>query len=158
MKLLRTHRTSNPDVARSSRAGRTKPSGNKGLFRRRPFSIFLLSLLLGFLVTTPAGAADPWSKQDIALEGVYLVLHLIDWGQTRQIANDPEHYHEMNPIIGKHPSTGRVDVYMATSALLHLGVTHFLPKECRPYFQGVTLAMQGTVVMHNFSIGLGFSW
>lgn len=123
-------------------------------------SRFLLSFILFVLLLTsyPGYAADPWSRQDIGLEVGYQLLHVIDWGQTRQIAKQPDKYYEMNPILGEHPSVGRVDAYMALSGLLHVGVTHFLPKEYRPWFQGITIVIKGGLVAHNFSIGLGVSF
>lgn len=123
-----------------------------------PFSIFLLASVLSFWSFSPANAADSWSKQDIVLEVTYQALLAIDWGQSRQIARNPEQYYEYNPLLGRHPSTTWVNTYFAASALLHLGVTHYLPKKCRPYFQGFTIGVETTSVVNNFSVGLRLSW
>lgn len=129
---------------------------------RRLFSISLI-IFGTLLIFTPlftdfeltvAEAADPWSKQDIALEGVYLVFKALDLGQTLDIAAQPDRYHEINPIIGPHPSSDRVYAYFITTSLLHIGITHFLPSKYRPWFQGVTIGLSAGCVVHNYSIGL----
>ena len=101
-----------------------------------------------------AHAFDPWSRQDIALEATWQLLHLIDWGQTLDISAQPTRYREINPLIGDHPSRARVNAYMGLSTLTHLGITHLLPKSCRPYWQAVTIGITGGLVIHNFNIGL----
>jgi hypothetical protein len=67
-------------------------------------------ILIFCLIPAISLAADPWSRQDIALEGAYIVLHVVDWGQTRDIASQPDKYHEsFNPFLGEHPSREKVD-------------------------------------------------
>jgi len=111
-------------------------------------------ILVALLLPASAPAFDPWNTQDVALEVTWQLVHLIDWGQTRNIAAHPEKYREINPILGDHPSRQKVNLYMATGTLVHLGITHVLPKRCRPYFQGVTIGLSGACVLHNFNIGL----
>jgi hypothetical protein len=121
-------------------------------------AVGILAFVLFFGFARPARAADPWSKQDIALETLWEGIHLMDWSQTRQIATQPDRYFERNPILGQHPSKQYVNVYMLSGAVLHPVVTNFLPKKYRPYFQGISIAMSGTCVVNNFSIGLGLKW
>ena len=45
-------------------------------------------------ISTNANAFDEWTKQDITLQAVYTVLHVVDWGQTLDIANNPKQYFE----------------------------------------------------------------
>lgn len=117
-----------------------------------------LILILCFIPAV-ATAADPWTKQDVALEATYILLHALDWGQTRQIARAPDRYYEaLNPLLGRHPSQGRVDAYFALSTIAHAGITHLLPAKYRPYWQGVTIGISGYCVGLNLSIGLGFRW
>lgn len=112
-------------------------------------------IILIIFVTSPVLAFDKWSIQDKALEAAWQSIHLMDWGQTSMIARNSDRYYEMNPILGKHPSTQMVHGYMAVGALAHLGVTHILPKKWRPYWQGVTIGMSGICVVNNFNVGLG---
>ena len=79
----------------------------------------------------------------------------IDWAQTRKIANNPDDYHEHNPILGKHPSTGEVDVYFTASIAAHMAVSMVLPPEYRKWWQYVFIGVQAAAVGSNISIGLG---
>ena len=95
-----------------------------------------------------------WSKQDVALETTWQVIHVLDWGTTLDSASQPDQYYEINPILGKHPSRGKVNAYMTAGALFHFGMTHALPPSCRPYWHGITIAVSSTCVINNFSVGL----
>ena len=112
-------------------------------------------IILVALLSTKAPAADKWSARDYYLEGTWQALHVIDWGQTAMIARNPDRYYEMNPMLGRHPSTELVHAYAATGAIFHLVVTHFLPSKYRPYWQGVTIGMSAACVANNFNVGLG---
>jgi len=113
-----------------------------------------LILLLVLALPVTAHAFDPWSRQDVALETTWMILHVLDWGQTLDLADQPDRYHELNPILGRNPSRSQVNLYMAASALLHVGVTHVLPAKCRPWFQYVSIGVSGMCVINNFSVGL----
>jgi len=103
-------------------------------------------------------ATDKWTTQDKSLEATWQVLHFIDWRQTRTIAKHPDDYYEMNPILGKHPSTTEVDIYMISGAILHPIITHYLPKKYRPWWQGITIIMSTTCVVNNFIVGIGMDF
>lgn len=103
----------------------------------------------------PAQAFDPWAKEDTAREVGYLVLHLVDWGQTRDISRrGGEGYWEVNPVLGKHPSVRRVDSYFTFSALAHIGIAYALPHDWRRRFQYTTAGLKAGLVIHNNKIGL----
>ena len=113
-------------------------------------------LLTAMFVLLLVNIAQPfeWSKEDTIREITWQVLHVMDWGQTLDIARQPHKYQELNPVLGKHPSVGKVNTYMALSAVAHLGISLALPKEYRKWFQYVTIGMTGSLVIHNHSIGL----
>ena len=111
-----------------------------------------LVIILLLFVTSCASA--PWSKGDIAREVAWQGIHLIDWSQTLEIADNPSHYYETNPLMGKHPSRDMVNLYMGTSALLHPLITNALPSSCRPWWQWITISVSSTLVINNYSIGL----
>jgi hypothetical protein len=113
-----------------------------------------LLLVLAILPSTNTLAADKWSTQDKSLEATYLVLKFVDWRQTRYIAKNPDKYYEMNPMLGKHPSTKEVDAYFITTAILHPIVSHYLPKKYRTWWQAITITMSGTCVVNNFAVGI----
>jgi hypothetical protein len=116
-------------------------------------------ILISCLIPNISLAADPWSRQDIALEGTFIFLHIVDWGQTRDISKNPDKYYEgINPFLGEHPSTERVDLWFVTTTLAHIVITNYLPSKYRPYFQGVTIGITGAAVIRNFSIGLSVNF
>lgn len=80
------------------------------------------------------------STADIQRELVYGSTLIVDWAQTRTIAKDPE-FEELNPILGKKPSLGRVNSYFALLGLAHFGVTMFLEPENRKIWQNATIAV-----------------
>jgi len=102
-------------------------------------------------------AFDPLTKTDIALEAVYLALHVVDWGQTLYISDNPE-YHDHCPALGKHPSRAKVNLWFASTAILHPVVTYMLPKEYRPYWQGGTIAMEVACTLNNRKCGIRVSF
>ena len=114
-------------------------------------TVALLLLILSF----PVRATDPWTPADSWREGGYFTLHVLDWAQTRNIARNPDRWHEMNVVLGEHPSVGRVDRYFALTALAHVGIAVALPRDWRTPFQYVTIGIEAGVVVHNWSIGLG---
>ena len=107
--------------------------------------------------------ADEWRDIDIGREVAWGFVHLIDYGQTLNIANDPDNYYEINPIIGKHPSRSDVHKYMISGMIIHPIITHILPVKYRLFgadvplrsiFQNITLAVSSGLVTHNYHIGL----
>lgn len=98
--------------------------------------------------------ASDWKETDTERQLVYLILHAVDWGQTRNIAKNPDDYYEFNPLLGRHPSAKRVDSYMLVSGLTHTAISYVLPSDWRHAFQRVTLSVKAGFVQHNFSIGL----
>ena len=124
------------------------------------------SIAIGLLIllTSCAGyEPTPLTTNQIVGEVAWQAIHIVDWGQTLDIADNPDRYHEINPIIGRHPSRGRVNMYMGASALLHPLVTYMLPEEAeilgfefnpRWVWLGGTIATSGACVINNQSIGL----
>ena len=87
----------------------------------------------------------------------------MDWGHTRYIAENPDEYYEINPILGDHPDRRKVDIYMAASAIVHPLITGLLPKESeilglklkpRAIWQSVSIGLSAGLVMHNFNLGI----
>lgn len=118
---------------------------------------FIFALLLSISTQT---FADPWTPVDSYREATFQVLNVIDWGQTRYIAKNPDRYYEKESawIIGEHPSTGRVDAYMAQSAVLHLAISYLLPRDWRDAFQYITIGGKLNATIGNDSIGIKISF
>jgi hypothetical protein len=105
--------------------------------------------VLLLIACAPAQAGD-WTREDTAWEAAYLVLHVVDWGQTRYITKNPDRYRESNSILGETPSLNRVRNYFIATALLHASVSYALPPQWRRRWQGATIAVQAYFVGHNY--------
>jgi len=117
----------------------------------------ILAVLI-LLLSSAANATEldwKWTKTDTAIQATWTAMHVIDWSQTRKIAKEPYRYYELNPILGKHPSVGEVDLYMGASTLVNFAVARVLPKPYRRYFQMLSIGVTGACVTMNFNIGLG---
>ena len=115
----------------------------------------MFKFILALLLVSTSAQADSWSREDTYRETAYLTLHTLDWAQTRNIARNPNKWHEQNAILGTHPSVSQVDRYFIATAALQFAVAYYLPTEYRKAFQYVTIGIEGGVVAHNFSIGIG---
>lgn len=75
-----------------------------------------------------------------------------DWGQTHAAARAGWVEHsEGNPIMGDHPSTTVVNVYMAAVLASSLAIGTFaVPSRLRPLFYGAIIAVQANTIHGNF--------
>jgi len=84
--------------------------------RSRKVLIILSIIVLFSALGQCAQAADPWSKQDIALEVAWQGINLIDYAQTRNMAKDGwRNFHELNPVLGRYPSDSKINAYFKES-------------------------------------------
>jgi hypothetical protein len=120
---------------------------------------WIIALAVALLPWIGGGAsADEWNRQDIVFEATYLALHVVDWGQTLDIVERKDEYHERNVFLGKHPTRADVNKYFAATALLHIGIAHLLDRPARNYFQIGTIALEAVVINNNFQIGLKLNY
>ncbi|MFZ2540349.1 MAG: hypothetical protein WAW75_01095 [Gallionella sp.] len=115
----------------------------------------MFKFILALLLVSTSAFADEWTSADSKREAVYLTLHTLDWAQTRNIARNPDKWHEQNNILGKHPSVPQVDRYFIATAALQFAVAYYLPAEYRKAFQYLSIGHDAGFVAHNFSIGIG---
>lgn len=122
-------------------------------------------LILGSLCGTahPADSQDGkwfthYRTQDAVLEAAWVGLHLVDMAQTHDIVNHPTRFHENNPILGSHPTHGRVNTFFLASAAIHGLAVWAMPREYRPWFQGFSIVVKGVIVGSNHHIGLQAAW
>lgn len=116
-----------------------------------------VSILFAFVLVSlsqKAFAFDDWSKRDILLQATYTTLHVIDWGQTRYIASNPDKYYEKNPLLGRHPDKDTVDIYFVGTLIAHTAITHILPSKYRPWWQVITIGVEATMVGLNYNLGI----
>lgn len=108
-------------------------------------------LLVGALLSV--GATADWTQGDTARQLALTTLLILDWGQTRDIATNPR-FHELNPLLGRNPSTGRVDNYFAATTVGHYLVSRALPPEYRRVWQYLWIGSQTATVHWNYQMGV----
>ena len=125
-----------------------------------------------FLLSLPA-VADDWTTGDKYREATYLVLHTLDWRQTLYIAEHPREYFERNPFVAggsRNPSDSEINRYFIASGILHIAMSHYLPKAgrllpeawqrtlyvdgWRSAFQYISIGVQAGVVARNYQVGV----
>lgn len=116
------------------------------------------------LAPLSAQAADPWRTEDTWREVGFAVVLALDHQQTLTIARNPQEWYELNPLLGKHPSVGKVNNLFLLSAIAHPIVSYLLPTDkclgpiCdwRSAFQWTSIVIEGGAVVHNISVGINF--
>jgi hypothetical protein len=122
-----------------------------------------MKTILAVLLLLPAVSPADWSSADTTRQVLFTTVLALDWAQTRYIATHPENHREKNPIIGEHPTTGRVDGYFASSALIHWSVSYLLPDKYlgikwRSIWQNISIGVETGVVARNYRMGVGFNF
>jgi hypothetical protein len=92
------------------------------------------------------------------LLGAAIGLLVIDWGQTRAIATEPDRFRERNPILGEHPSRGEVDRYFALSVAATAGLSYVLPDPYRTWFLTGVVVLEASAVINNHQLGVKVSF
>lgn len=94
-----------------------------------------------------------WKTSDTVLSVAAVALTVIDWSQTRHIANDPQGHKELNPILGPHPSQSSVDIYFPVTLAIGGAVAYFVPS-WRPYILGGWIALETSCTFQNYNHGI----
>ena len=114
----------------------------------------MLKFIFLFLLSFNACAFDEWSEADKTREAVYLAVDTVDWLQTRNVARNPQMWHETNPILGQHPSVGSGNMYFVSMMLVHVGIVTALPSQYRSTFQYTSIAYEVSYVAGNYRLGI----
>lgn len=135
---------------------------------------FLLAILC--LFSTPAFSQE-WTTRDTAYEAAYLTLLAADWAQTLKIVESQQQspfvnssnargnihttssyeapvYQEMNPLLGRTPSRGRVNTTIALTAIGHVAVARMLSPKYRRIFQALSIGVESYAVGRNYKMGI----
>jgi hypothetical protein len=131
---------------------------NKCGLKGKTMKKILIALLLVLCSMPTVQAFDTWTETDTKYQLTYAILHVMDWGQTLDIAKNPDTYYEKNLILGRHPSVKDVNNYFASSLVIHTVIAYMLPEEARRVWQGIWIVMEGNSVSNNFGIGLQFNF
>ena len=86
--------------------------------------ITALAIILYF--NRPAFAIEPWSTQDIVLEGVYLGLLYADCEQTRIVVGRGGE--ETNPLLFSHPTETQIRDVCISVMFSQLAIVTLLPR------------------------------
>jgi hypothetical protein len=114
-------------------------------------------VLMATSLTTNAQSLSDWSTLDKTLLVASTATNVVDWGQTRTIAMNPDQWRERNPLLGDHPSVGRVNTYFISRLILIPVLAHYLP-EYRTAILSLWLAIGVGYSGHNHIIGLRMTW
>lgn len=119
------------------------------------------------LDVNPLNIFNDWDKTDMVLLGVYSTIRFIDWGQTRDIAENPE-FIETNPILGPEPTIDEVNKWAIEYWLQNILVAELVGNI--PDIAGIpvgSIARKGFLtgqinvhykaVKNNIEIGVGFN-
>ena len=86
----------------------------------------------------------PWTTGEKVTLGWSVLASAADAYTTTQALNNPYNY-EANPLIGKHPSDGKVVVYLSISHIVCVAISHWVPE--------ITLPIIGKVNMRYSLLG-----
>ena len=115
----------------------------------------------------PKGWFSPLRGEDLAWIAVDYSLMVVDYGQTKWMAQHPDHWWEVNPTIGKHPSTKTVDLNFLGAAMTYAVTAWALPPKAekgykkwinRENFFFTFTVVEAANVGNNFRIGAGITF
>ena len=131
---------------------------------------FLLALLFPLAAfaqdATLIPSAREWTTVDRALMATSTMLLIMDWGQTRYIAKSPGPLpdgtlgyrppvlYETNPLLGKRPSVGKVDLYFTAALAGNFYVADSLNSDERKLWLGAVSLIEYAIVRHNRQLGI----
>jgi len=83
------------------------------------------------------------------------VAMLGDWATTRNMTRRySEGYWERNPILGRHPTTQRVDLHFASWMIANYFIADYFQGDNRTLYLKVITGIESTMTIKNLSIGL----
>jgi hypothetical protein len=116
-------------------------------------------LLLAFVLLSGCASAQ-WTTADTIRQGAIVALQAADYFQTRTIATetypgtDCPRWTEQNPILGEHPSVGKVNAFFITAIAANALVSYLLPPTWRMGWQYISIGYEGNVVLDNYRAGI----
>lgn len=128
--------------------------------------IFGLLLVYSQLVYSQYNQSSTWTDEQRVLAGILAVEIVQDWHGTRDLARhnwcyDPRLVNdhgcvELNPILGRYPSTSRIDTHFIVSGLALYLLLEFVP-EYRTDILRISVITEGLIVGNNV-IRFGWRW
>jgi hypothetical protein len=129
-------------------------------FESKAFAVFSF-VLLAAVLCKQAKADDHYGNfisTQPALEFVFDAALAADMLTTADIKNHPPLV-ETNPILGQHPSDGKIAAYGAGVALLHAAITYEMvsndvPKPLVTAWELIGIAVEAGYTARNYRLGL----
>ncbi len=116
--------------------------------------IKILGIILATVLTAVPAQAREWTQEERAWGATLAAVTLADWATTRNLSRRyNEGYYERNPVLGRHPSTDRVDLHFALGGAITYFVADSLDQYRKPFLMGFT-AIELIMVNNNLNIGL----
>ncbi len=131
---------------------------NSNRFFENGVALAMFALLAAFLCShAKADDTNPNAPTPVT-EWVYQGSAFADMLTTLDISRHPNLVEE-NPLMGQHPSDGKVLGYFAVTGVLHYLVTRELVRENVPApivqtWEALGIGLEVGMVAHNYSIGL----
>lgn len=136
----------------------------------------VLAVLLMLACTGTALADDsectqwckPYWKSIPKLEYAYFAAEAADCSTTLDIKNQRNadgtwRLEEKNPLLGTHPSDGKIIGYCVGTALLHSAITYEMvdqgvPRSVVNVWEWISIGVETGFAAHNYSLGLRFKF
>jgi len=112
-------------------------------------TLLLLALLSAWLARP---ATPQWRPEHKVLAATAVTMLLLDHFTT--VDGIKRGYRESNPLLGPHPSLGRLNTFTALEIMAELGIGALLPDRARTIWFAVLTGMEFGYVWHNFAVGL----
>ena len=120
--------------------------------------IFLYSLLFTLSPVCYSHWED-WSDKNKNLFIASTAAMTADWLLTRDLPNKYHlGYYEKNLILGKNPSTDKIDLYFVSLLVGSYFFTNYLSDRNRTIFLTARTISHGGAAINNYTIGLRFYW
>ena len=89
---------------------------------------------------------------------IAITSRVLDWGQTRYVAQHSEKFNEMNHKMGDHPSIGTVNRHFSQLLGRDILLGSVLPPPFNHLYFGMATISEIKAIRHNRSIGVKFSF
>jgi hypothetical protein len=100
-----------------------------------------------------SAAADEWTEADTQRQIIFTALSIVDAQYTKDIKTRPD-LEEKNPILGRHPSNGRINAYFSAVIIGHAVISYALPADLRSKWQQAGILIEIAADVNNFNMGL----
>ena len=104
-------------------------------------------ILLCLLLFSGSAVADEWTTGDTYREVAFIALHELDRRQTIILVRTK---YELNTFLGDTPSEESINIYFASTALIHYAAAYYLPAKWRERFQNVTIGVAAANDLRNY--------